>query len=271
MPSVVKAARQVPSKVVAIIELDEDHPHPRESSSYCSRQSPHVVDHVPSSIMGMDTTSSMKQHQHQQQQQHQHEGMEDIIASLDQAMEQSRSLARAVITCEAVRVNKRLIAEHQYHHHQQQLLQQDDYYFSYHHHHNNKRRKLEQQEDVFDGEEMQPEEQLSNGATTKGEPQEEKQDTKQGEEDEDSYSVDDDVAAAAAAAAAALEQCQQRAMLQAKKDQSSELLYHQAARSCRMIRLLKRLETLQAQIMDDIMASADDADLRYHSHFFQSP
>ena len=43
------------------------------------------------------------------------------------------------------------------------------------------------------------------------------------------------------------------------------LLYHQAARSCRMIRLLKKLETIQGELLDALMASVDDAEMRQDS------
>lgn len=143
---------------------------------------------------------------------------EDLIGSLDQAMQQSRSLARCIITGEAVRVNKRLIAEH---HHRDKQGQ-------------NKRLKI-----TIKQPEGTTELALTSSSRSEISALQEVPRQEGGQQ----------VAA-------------QNQVLTKSDDVTPSLLYQQAARSCRMIRLLQKLEGIQRQLLDDIMAAADDADLR---------
>lgn len=157
------------------------------------------------------------------------EGAEDLIARLDRTMEQSRRLARRVITGEAVRVNKRLIDE-QYHHEQQQACQWQ-----------NKRFKTGIKEENAEEElalNNRCEKCVMGGLSHQEEG---------GEGDQHPKRV---------------QQAPVISTAESTTREPSDLLHQQAARSCRMIRLLQKLDGIQNQLLDDILASADDADLR---------
>ena len=78
---------------VAIIENDDD--------SHCCYPSQWQRTTTTTTLSYQDSVRSIKQQG----------GIQGLIENLDQAMERTRSFARCMIACEAVRVNKRLLSE----------------------------------------------------------------------------------------------------------------------------------------------------------------